>query len=182
MAMKTWFEHLDELRACLFLISDDLLAKVAYLLQASPLVLTAGNGGSSSLASHAAQALLKPDYKAGNGVPAVCLTDGTPTLTAHANDGGWQTSLLEAAKPYMPLRPTLLLVSSSGKSENLVRLAAEGRSRDLSIVTLTGFTGGPLRGLSTLNVHVDSSDYEVVEPAHDALLHRMQYHLRAQNA
>jgi len=141
-------------------------------------VLTAGNGGSSALASHAAQALLKPDYQAGGGKSAVCLTDAVPALTAHANDGGWASALKEMAAPFLLFRPVLLLISSSGNSENILQLARNGRGHQCYVIAMTGFAGGALRGLATMSIHVDSDDYEVIEPVHDALLHRIQYHIR----
>jgi len=59
-----------------------------------------------------------------------------------------------------------------------VNLVEEARRLDVPVVAFTGFTGGPVRQASTFSVHVDSSDYEVVEPVHDALLHRIQFHFR----
>ncbi len=160
---------------------DDTLRRAAEMLAPSYIVLTAGNGGSSSLASHMAQALMKPDYAAGGGKATLCLTDNVPTLTAHANDGGWNRALEEACRPFVEVYKencALVLFSSSGRSENIVRLARLGTFYGCPIIAFTGFDGGPLRTLATIPIHVDSHDYEVVEPVHDALLHRVQYHLR----
>lgn len=161
-------------------VPDEVLLGAAGVLRSAGVVLTAGNGGSAAIASHAAQALLKPSYAPGGGVAAVCLSDCVPALTAHANDGGWPGALVECARPFLDAGASLalLLVSSSGRSENLVRLARLGRERGLPVVALTGFSGEPLRSLATVSIHVDSDDYEVIEPAHDAVLHRAQYHLR----
>lgn len=175
----TWIEWTDAIAAGVREVPDETLAKVAGMLSRSNLVVTAGNGGSACLASHAAQALLKPDYKAGGGIPAVCLTDGISTLTAHANDGGWASALEEAGRPFIcRAGTTLLLFSSSGKSENICRLADLGRKRGCEVIAMTGFDGEPLKSLATVSIHISSRDYEVVEPVHDALLHRIQAHLR----
>jgi D-sedoheptulose 7-phosphate isomerase len=162
-------------------VPDDALRCVAATVAASRIVLTAGNGGSASLASHAAQAIMKPDYRAGGGRPALCLNDMVPTHTAHANDGGWELALLESARPFLGSGAVLLAISSSGKSPNLVQLANAALQLGIEIITFTGFHGQPLRSLATVSIHVDSQDYEVVEPVHDALLHRVQYHLRELN-
>jgi D-sedoheptulose 7-phosphate isomerase len=160
-------------------VPDYVLERVAEVLAPPHVVLTAGNGGSAALASHAAQALMKPRREAGGGCAAVCLNDGVPTLTAHANDGGWEAALGEVARPFLrDTWATLLLFSSSGRSENVVRLARLGREAGCAIVAFTGFEGEPLRAIATVSVHVDSKDYEVIEPVHDALLHRVQYHVR----
>lgn len=175
-----WTDWVDAVATGVRSVPDNILQVVAKTFYKASIVLTAGNGGSSSLASHAAQALMKPDHQAGGGRAAICLTDGIPTLTAHANDGGWPSALEEAARPFLAMRPVLLLISSSGTSENIIKLAKAGRRCE--IVAFTGFTGGPLRELATVSVHVDSHDYEVVEPVHDALLHRVQYLLRTKGA
>lgn len=177
--MKDWFKWVQEIHACVGQVPDANLKNVANLISTNHLTLTAGNGGSSSIASHAAQALLKPHYAAGDGHAAVCLSDNVPALTAHANDGGWDRALLEVAMPFFKaFHPTLLLFSSSGRSQNMVKLAQAARSFDCPIVAFTGFSGGPLRDFSTVQIHIDSDDYEVIEPVHEALLHRVQYHLR----
>ena len=160
-------------------VPDEEFLRVAELILSSRLVLTAGNGGSAALASHAAQAISKPDYGPGGGRAAMCLTDLVSTLTAHANDGGWPTALVEVARPFLAVEGVcLFVISSSGKSENVVRVAELFREAGRPVIALTGFSGKPLRDLATLSLHVDSSDYEVIEPVHDAFLHRVQYHVR----
>lgn len=179
MEVKPWKEWSDEIAASVRAVPDGLLIEVARTLLSADIVITAGNGGSASLASHAAQALMKPDYAPGGGLPAVCLNDTVPTLTAHANDGGWEQAFLEAARPFMWSSAVFWLFSSSGKSPNIARLAARAVSRARAVISFTGFEGEPLRSFSSLSVHVHSHDYEVVEPVHDALLHRVQHHVRA---
>ena len=162
-------------------VGDDALASAAgFILQAGS-VVTAGNGGSASLASHFAQAVMKPDYKAGGAArAAVCVNDNVPTLTAHANDGGWTDALLETAKPLFQAMPrcVVVLFSSSGKSENVVRLARYALEKGHKVIAFTGFDGGELKKLATVSLHVESKDYECIEPCHSALMHRVQYHLR----
>ncbi len=176
----TWRAWAGAVAISIASVSDDILRQAAEIVLDAQVVLCAGNGGSSAIASHATQAIAKPDYQAGGGRAAVTITDNIPTLTAHANDGGWVDALVEIARPWIDTVPkcSLLAISSSGKSENVVRLAKLVRERGLSVIAFTGFDGGPLRDLATVSIHVDSTDYEVVEPAHDALLHRVQYHLR----
>lgn len=179
MGMIGWRDWANEIADCVKSIPDDDLRFAAKLIRQSEIVLTAGNGGSSSLAHHAAQAIMKPDYASGGGHAAVCLTDNIATFTAHANDNGWTHALREMARPYLRAytRPLLLLFSSSGKSTNIIHLAHEGRQVG-EVIAFTGFDGEPLKSIASLSIHVKSHDYEVVEPVHDALLHRMQYHLR----
>lgn len=175
----SWRAWCDALAAGIAGVPDALLAEAAAIIRRADIVLTAGNGGSSSLASHAAQAVSKPSYGPGGGRAAVCLTDSTPTLTSHTNDGGWQDALVEAGRPFLTAaKCALIAISSSGRSENIHRLAALCADAGCPVITLTGFDGYPLRSLATVSLHVDSHDYEVIEPVHDGFLHRIQAHLR----
>ncbi len=175
-----WSDWSLAIAACVASVPDDLLAEAARIIFASDVIVTAGNGGSAAIAAHAAQAIAKPDYKAGGGRASVCLTDNVPILTAHANDGGWADALVEAGRSWLEIVPrsALLAISSSGRSENVVRLARLARDLGRPVIVFTGFGGEPLRSLASVSIHVDSKDYEVVEPVHDALIHRVQYHLR----
>lgn len=174
----TWEDWSESVASGVRRVPDESLARAAEVVYDGDLLLTAGNGGSAALASHAAQAFLKPDYRAGGGHPTVCLNDATPAFTAHANDGGWEMAFLEVARPFLRARTVVLLISSSGRSKNIAHLAMEAQRRNLPVIAFTGFDGGPLRQCATLSLHVDSNDYEVIEPVHDALLHRVQYHFR----
>ena len=65
----------------------------------------------------------------------------------------------------------MILISASGKSENMLAAARYARSRGITVVTLTGFAAdNPLRGLGHLNLWVDSLAYNVVEVAHQLWL------------
>lgn len=181
MGELRWQKWRDDLVGAIDGVPDERLHLAARVVVDARLVLTAGNGGSASLASHFAQAVAKPDYSPAGGRAAVCLTDHVPTLTAHANDGGWDEALVSSAKPFFRHGTVLVLFSSSGKSRNvcaLAKLARDQCASPITVVAFTGFDGEPLKSMAHVSIHVDSHDYEVVEPAHDALLHRVQYHLR----
>lgn len=179
MTAVAWSDWVNAIHRAVAGVPDNDLRRTAVVIRGAGLVVCAGNGGSSAIASHAAQAISKPDYRSGGGRPAVCLTDGAPALTAHANDGGWSDALTEAARPFLAIPGCVLLViSSSGRSENVVRLARMFADAGRPVISLTGFSGEPLRSLAAVALHVDSHDYEVVEPVHDALVHRIQAHLR----
>ena len=61
----------------------------------------------------------------------------------------------------------LVLISSSGKSPNMIRAAESGQRLGLNVMTLTGFDStNPLRERGTINLWVDSRSYNVVEMTH----------------
>lgn len=179
MTARTHEDWLRDLVQAVSFVPDETLRQAAAMIAASEMVVTVGNGGSAALASHMAQAVAKPDYAAGGGRPVVCITDNVPTLTAHTNDGGWDAAMLESARPFLErFRVCVVAFSSSGRSRNVCEVVQLARRLGRDVVAFTGFEGEPLRSFATISVHVQSTDYEVVEPVHDALLHRVQYHLR----
>lgn len=173
----TWRRWVADIRTALIAVPDDNIKHAAKLISDAKLTLVAGNGGSASLASHFAQACMKPTYKAGDGHAAVCLNDNIATWSAHINDGGTENALAECAAPFLDAvgaRCVVVLISSSGNSKNILAVAKLAIEVGVPIIGMTGFDGGGLRALSTVALHVPSDLYEIVEPAHDFITHRVQ--------
>jgi len=84
MGTADWTSWRDAIRAGVDAVGDDLLADIARWLARASIVIIAGNGGSSTLASHMAQAIAKPSYG-----PTAPLSPRTPTMA-----GGRGRSLL----------------------------------------------------------------------------------------
>jgi D-sedoheptulose 7-phosphate isomerase len=63
------------------------------------------------------------------------------------------------------------LISSSGRSPNIVNAAAQAKTQGLELVTLSGFdANNPLRTTGALNLWVDSRQYNIVEATHQSWL------------
>lgn len=124
-------------------------------------ILLVGNGGSAAVASHVAVDLTKTA-----GVRAVAFSDNS-LLTCLANDCGYEHWVEKALEFYAEPGDVAVLISSSGKSLNIVNGAIAAKARGLRVVTLTGFDAdNPLRNLGELNLWVDSRSYNVVEMTH----------------
>ena len=128
-------------------------------------VIVAGNGASAAIASHVAVDLTKTV-----GIRAVTFNE-PDLITCFANDYGYELWLAKALESYADAGDVAVLISSSGKSPNIVNAAKTARERGLTVVTLSGFdAGNPLRQLGDLNLWVNSSSYNVVENTHQAWL------------
>jgi D-sedoheptulose 7-phosphate isomerase len=65
----------------------------------------------------------------------------------------------------------VILISSSGQSKNIINAGRKARKMGLSLITLSGFLeSNPLKELGDINLWVDSSEYNVVENAHQIWL------------
>jgi len=95
-------------------------------------VITIGNGGSASTASHFAGDLLKTvandssakDIKKTKGFRALCLTDNPASLTAWINDSGWDKAYAGLLHTLLDEGDVILVISvhgGSGWSGNLVQ-------------------------------------------------------------
>ena len=147
----------------------DLLIDVKALFQQAHTqarkVIIAGNGGSATIAGHCAVDLTK---NAG----IRCVTFNQPELvTCLANDYGYEHWLAKALELYADDGDVVVLISSSGKSPNMLRAAACATARRLPLVTFTGFDPeNPLRARGQINVWVDSRAYNIVEMTHQIWL------------
>lgn len=121
----------------------------------------AGNGGSAAIASHCAVDFTK-------NARIRCINFNEPDLiTCFANDYGYEHWLEKALEFYADDGDVVILISSSGKSANMVRAAQYALARGLTLVTFTGFlANNPLKKLGQLNFWVDSQAYNVIEMTH----------------
>jgi len=123
-----------------------------------------GNGGSAAIASH-----LQNDLCKSVGMHALVFTE-QPLLTALANDDGYQTAYQALVKLWAAPGDLLIAISSSGRSENILRSARSAREAGCRIITLSGFAAdNPLRQMGDVNFYVSSPDYGPVEVIHAAL-------------
>ena len=150
-------------------VDKNQLATAATLIQdASEKVGTTyilGNGGSASIASHASV-----DFTKYAGINALTFSDYS-LLTCFANDFGYERAFEKAIEFYAKPSDLLILISSSGESQNIINAALKARKIGLSIITFSGFSSNNrLRALGDENFWVDSNIYNFVENAHQVWL------------
>jgi D-sedoheptulose 7-phosphate isomerase len=123
-----------------------------------------GNGGSAAIASH-----MQNDLCKAVGMRALVFTE-QPLLTALSNDDTYQAAYESLMNLWADSADLLIAISSSGRSENILRCARAARKAGCRIVTLSGFAAdNPLRSLGDVNFYVPSDSYGHVELAHAAL-------------
>lgn len=135
-------------------------------------VFVFGNGGSAATASHFACDLGKGTIAPG--LPRfkiLCLNDNMPTLTAYANDIGFDTVFAEPLVTHSQRGDIAIILSASGNSANVVKAIQAARERGLVTVGLSGFDGGKLKELADIHVNVPSRSYGIVEDLHLAICH-----------
>ncbi len=128
-------------------------------------VVLVGNGGSAAIAGHIAV-----DLTNSAGIRAVCFNEGS-LITCLANDYGNDQWMSRAIESYGDKQDVAVLISSSGRSANIVNAAEKARSLGMGVATLSGFfANNPLRQMGDVNLWVDSDIYNVVETVHTTWL------------
>ena len=140
-------------------------ARVLEAREAGGKLMLAGNGASASIASH-----LATDFSKQGKVRAMAFTDAN-LITALGNDCGYENWIAKAVEIYANPLDILVLISSSGKSPNVVKAAHEAKARGLYVAAFTGFAkDNPLGAVADINFWVDSRSYNIVECTHMILL------------
>ena len=154
----------------------------AILLEAyttGALVFSCGNGGSAAISNHLQCDHLKG---VGNGTDllprVVSLANNVELITAIGNDLGYEEVFVHQLQSQARAGDVLLAISSSGKSPNIVKAIGWAREHGLRTIAITGFEGGPARTDAEVAVHVDCTNYGVVEDLHQAVMHSMAQYIR----
>ena len=129
-------------------------------------VIIFGNGGSASIASHISVDLT-------NNADLRCINfNEAGLITCFANDYGFEHWVEKAIDFYGDDGDLLILISSSGKSENMLNGVKAARNGNFkSVVTLSGFAkDNPLSQLGDINLWLDSRAYNFVENIHQIWL------------
>ncbi|MEI6059016.1 MAG: SIS domain-containing protein, partial [archaeon] len=153
-------------------------------------VITIGNGGSSSTASHFASDLLKTVANTSDdkevleskkGFKAICLSDNVPALTAWINDSGWDATYKGLLNTLLEPGDTILLVSvhgGSGWSNNMVQAMELAKKRNANILGLAGFDGGKMKEMADSCIVVPKDSTPHVEGFHGVLQHLVVWMLK----
>ena len=130
-------------------------------------IYTMGNGGSGASASHAAGDFLKgASYGLDKRFKMICLNDNLPSMMAIANDIGWESIFVEPLKNFLSEDDLVIGISGSGNSKNVVNALEYANANGTTTVAMSGFKGGKISQIASINVHAPVMDMEVTEDVH----------------
>lgn len=142
-------------------------------------VFSCGNGGSASIANHFQCDHVK-GVRTGTGLTTrvVSLSTNIEIFSAIANDIGYDAVFEHQLESLARPGDVLVVISSSGRSPNIVRALKWAQAHEMPTIALTGFAGAPSREIADVAVHVDSHNYGVVEDAHQSCMHLLAQYVR----
>jgi D-sedoheptulose 7-phosphate isomerase len=168
--MGSFFDrYFDELASLVAGVETIDLVAAADLIRATDRegrkVILVGNGGSAAIAGH-----LTVDLVKAAGIRAVNFNDPS-LITCFGNDYGYDRWVAEALKAHGDPGDLVILISSSGESDNILNAAATAEELGLRQLVLSGFSpANRLRSHGEVSLWVDSSSYNHVENAHQIWL------------
>ena len=136
-----------------------------------------GNGGSAADAQHFAAELSGHFIFDRPSLSAEALHANTSHLTAVANDYDYGSVFARALEGSAKRGDVLVAISTSGNSENVLRAAEVARERGVTVVAMTGESGGRLREHADFLINVPSSDTGRIQESHIVFIHAISEHV-----
>ena len=130
-----------------------------------------GNGGSAADAQHFACELVGRYLRERRALPAVALTTDTSTMTAIANDYGFDRVFVRQIEALGRPGDVAVGISTSGTSRN-VRAALDcAKRRGMKTIAFTGAGGGEIGAAADVHVNVPHTATPRVQEVHRTLIH-----------
>jgi D-sedoheptulose 7-phosphate isomerase len=140
-------------------------------------ILIFGNGGSAADAQHFAAELVGRFEMNRHALPALALTVNTSTLTAVANDYGFDQEFSRQVQGLGKAGDLAIAISTSGNSPNVVKAAQVARELGCKVVGLTGEGGGMLAEHCDALIAIPAKTVARIQEMHEICLHALAWWL-----
>jgi D-sedoheptulose 7-phosphate isomerase len=137
-------------------------------------VLSCGNGGSAGDAQHFSSEMLNRFEMERPGLPAIALTTDSSAVTSIANDYSFSLVFSKQVTALGHAGDVLLAISTSGNSENVNLAIDAAHEREMTVIALTGKSGGGIAERLTLNdveIRVPSESTARIQEVHLLVIH-----------
>ncbi|WP_086565634.1 D-sedoheptulose-7-phosphate isomerase [Streptomyces africanus] len=145
--------------------------RLADVLTGGGRLLAAGNGGSAAQAQHLTAELVGRYRKERRAYSALALHAETSSVTAIGNDYGFDHVYARQVTAHGRPGDVLLLLSTSGRSANLIAAAVTARQAGLRVWALTGRGPNPLAEAAHEALCVDAGSTANVQETHLVAVH-----------
>ena len=173
-----WFaEHRRELDAVITFLQrhtgmiEAWAADLARRLDGGARLRAAGNGGSAAEAQHLTSELVGRFLHERRSFSAISLCAETSTLSAIVNDYGAEEMFARQVEGHGRPGDVLVLLSTSGRSPNVLRAAERGRDLGLHVWGLTGPAPNPLAERCTEVLAIEAPTTAAIQAVHLVAIH-----------
>jgi len=155
---QQFFDSADLKYAAAEILSKPIADAVSALvgcITAGGKVLSCGNGGSAGDSQHFAAEFVGRFERERPGLAAIALTTDTSILTAIGNDYSFDAIFAKQVQALGAPGDVLLAITTSGNSANVLAAVDAARAKEMTVIALTGNTGGRMRErLTETDVHI----------------------------
>lgn len=176
---KSIFNKLNNLINTTDIVSLEKIAQSLKLLKKkNKKAIVIGNGGSAAISSHVSVDLTK------NAKIRSVNFNEADLITCFSNDYGYKKVFSKSLELYADKGDVVIIISSSGRSKNLIEAAKFCKRNKIKLFTFTGFSkSNPLRKMGSINLWANSKAYNIVENIHqiwllsivDRIIGRIEY-------
>jgi D-sedoheptulose 7-phosphate isomerase len=154
-------------------IFDRAVEGLVKALRSGHKILLFGNGGSAAEAQHFAAEMGGRFLADRRALPAIALAADAPSLTAVANDMGFETVFARQIEALGRPGDAAVALTTSGSSANIIAGLKEAKGRGLLTVALTGEGGGRIATEVAVDILLDVPSKSVprIQEVHLLILH-----------
>ena len=179
-------QYISEVTECIQNLDISNLTKASQLIEKTikkkNKIFVCGNGGSASISNHFICDYLKLIRTNTKLKPKIIsLSNNIETITAISNDLNYEDIFLFQAESLYEQGDIFIIISSSGNSKNIIKLARWCKKKKIKTICFTGFDGGSLKKISNFALVSKSKKYGVVEDSHQILMHFIMHYIILKN-
>ena len=148
-------------------------------------IFVCGNGGSASVANH-----FLCDFNKGIKVSSsrklmpkvISLSNSIELISAIANDLRYEEIFSYQIENYAKKNDVLIIISSSGKSKNILNVVKNAKKNNLKIISLIGFGNNKLiKKFSNFYLNLNTKNYGLTEDIFQSIMHMISQYIRLKN-
>ena len=145
-------------------------------------IYVCGNGGSLAIANHYVCAYLKGLSSQTNlKIKIRSLCSDTELISAISNDETFDDIFIYQAKKFLEKGDLLILISSSGNSNNIKKVLMYANSMKVKSIGFCGFEGGYLKKNCSIAIHSKIDNYGISEDINHILMHLIMQYIMSNN-
>lgn len=173
--MKYNDEHFNSIRN---IIDNKLISQIGEIIldsiKKNNKILICGNGGSASDSNHISAEFVGKFEKKREPINAISLSSNMALITSIGNDFGFKYVFSRQVEAVGNSGDVLIAISTSGKSENIIKAINAALKLNLKVIFITGKESFNTFNNDNLHrVSIDSSNTATIQEAYMFLLHNV---------
>jgi len=138
-------------------------------------VVLFGNGGSAADSQHIATEFVGKFYKERESLPALALNTNTSSITATANDFGYELIFERQVSSLVNSGDVVIGISTSGNSPNVIKGLEKAKEKGAIIIGFTGEKENKIEEITDYCLKIPSTDTPRIQEGHITVGHIICY-------